>query len=138
MNSVQSGGGSNLIEAVQQKGCSLYHEPGGEEAIRRIVEIFYDIVEQDQEAAELHLLHRRGHGIAHSREEQFNYLSGFFGGPSYYVQKHGHSRLKEIHEHVEIGPELRDLWLKSNAHVVLGESLTTRCKLRFTQGRVND
>ncbi|GAA2879487.1 hemoglobin [Aminobacter niigataensis] len=100
------------MNEVVQKGRSLYHELGGEEAIRRLVEIFYDIVEQDEEAAELHLLHRRGHGVAHSREEQFNYLCGFFGGPSYYVQKHGHSRLKEIHEHVAIGPELRDLWLK--------------------------
>jgi len=92
-------------------GRSLYLEIGGEDVIRRLVETFYDIVEQDEDAASLHVLHLRGHGVAHSREEQFNYLCGFFGGPSYYVQKHGHSRLKEIHEHVEIGPELRDLWL---------------------------
>lgn len=101
-----------LNESLQPKGRSLYLEIGGEEAIRRLVEIFYDIVEQDEDAAPLHVLHLRGHGVAHSREEQFNYLCGFFGGPSYYVQKHGHSRLKEIHQHVEIGPELRDLWLK--------------------------
>lgn len=79
--------------------------------MRRLVDAFYDIVEQDADAAPLHLLHLRGHGVAHSREEQFNYLCGFFGGPAYYIQKHGHSRLKDIHAHVEIGPELRDLWL---------------------------
>ena len=101
-----------MTDPLQPKGRSLYAELGGEEAIRRLVEAFYDIVEQDEEAAPLHLLHLRGHGVAHSREEQFNYLCGFFGGPSYYVMRHGHSRLKEIHQHVEIGPELRDLWLK--------------------------
>lgn len=98
--------------SLQPQGRSLYNDLGGEEAIQRLVEAFYDIVEQEDAAAPLHLLHLRGHGVAHSRQEQFNYLSGFFGGPSYYVQKHGHSRLKEIHEHVPIGPEMRDLWLE--------------------------
>jgi hemoglobin len=101
-----------LNEGLRPGARSLYLELGGEEMIRLVVETFYDIVEQDEDAAPLHLLHLRGHGVAHSREEQFNYLCGFFGGPSYYVQKHGHSRLKEIHEHLDIGPELRDLWLK--------------------------
>jgi hemoglobin len=113
-------------EAVQHKGRSLYLELGGEDAIRRLVEIFYDIVEQDEAAAELHLLHRRGHGVAHSREEQFSYLSGFFGGPSYYVQKHGHSRLKEIHAHVAIGTELRDLWLRCMRQAVEKAGLPER------------
>jgi hemoglobin len=93
------------------KSYRLYKALGDEEGLRRLVETFYDIVEQDPEAAELHLLHRRGHGVAHSREEQFNYLSGFFGGPNRYVLKHGHSRLVEIHEHVPIGPRMRDIWL---------------------------
>ncbi|WP_269931105.1 group II truncated hemoglobin [Aminobacter sp. HY435] len=101
-----------MNDALQPRRPSLFVELGGEEAIRKLVEVFYDIVEQDEDARPLHVLHLRGHGVAHSREEQFNYLCGFFGGPSYYVQKHGHSRLKEIHEHVEIGPDLRDLWLK--------------------------
>lgn len=90
---------------------SLYEQIGGEVELRALVETFYDIIEQDDDAKELHLLHRRGFGVAHSREEQFNYLSGFFGGPQYYVMQHGHSRLKEIHEHVPIGPGMRDLWL---------------------------
>jgi hemoglobin len=96
---------------VTAKSYRLYKELGEEEGIRTLVETFYDIIEQDPEAAELHLLHMRGQGVAHSREEQFNYLSGFFGGPSRYVLKHGHSRLVEIHEHVPIGPKMRDLWL---------------------------
>ncbi|MFU0506295.1 globin domain-containing protein [Pseudaminobacter sp. NGMCC 1.201702] len=106
---------------------SLYLELGGEETVGRIVELFYDVVEQAEDAAPLHLLHLRGHGIAHSREEQFNYLCGFFGGPSYYVQKHGHSRLKEIHEHIEIGPDLRDLWLRCMRRAVESAGLSQRC-----------
>lgn len=91
---------------------SVFDGIGGEGGIRHLVEIFYDIIEQEEFARELHLLHLRGFGVAHSREEQFNYLCGFFGGPPRYVLKHGHARLKEIHEHVPIGPEMRDVWLR--------------------------
>jgi hemoglobin len=58
------------------------------------------------------MLHLQGAGVARAREEQFNYLCGSFGGPEYYVMKHRHSRLNEIHAHVAVGPEMRDLWLK--------------------------
>ncbi len=102
----------------QARKQSLYEQIGGEVELRALVEAFYDIIEQDDDAKELHLLHQRGFGVAHSREEQFNYLSGFFGGPQYYVMQHGHSRLKEIHEHVPIGPEMRDLWLTCMARAI--------------------
>lgn len=90
---------------------SLYDELGGEDVVEALVEHFYDIIEQDEEAAELHLLHMRGHGVAHSRVEQFMFMSGFFGGPQLYVQRHGTGSLRQIHEHVPIGPKMRDLWL---------------------------
>ena len=98
--------------SAEQARISAYERLGGDDGVRALVEAFYDIIEQEEYAAELHLLHRRGFGVAHSRDEQFNYLSGFFGGPQRYVMKHGHARLKEIHEHVPIGPEMRDLWLR--------------------------
>ena len=97
---------------AEQKKQSLHEKLGGDEGIRILVKEFYDIIEQDEDARALHLLHLQGAGVAHSRAEQFNYLCGFFGGPQYYVMKHRHSRLKEIHEHVPIGPDMRDLWLK--------------------------
>lgn len=95
-----------------QKKQSIFEQLGGEKAIRALVKEFYDIVEQDPDARELHLLHLQGAGVANSREEQFNYLCGFFGGPQYYVMKHRHARLKEIHAHVPIGSDMRDLWLQ--------------------------
>lgn len=58
------------------------------------------------------LLHLRGNGIAHSRVEQFNFLSGFLGGPKLYVEKHGYSNVRSIHEHVEINSEAKEIWLK--------------------------
>ncbi|VTZ27773.1 Globin [Methylocella tundrae] len=116
---------------------SLYEKMGGEEEIRRLVETFYDIVETDPEAKELHLLHLRGHGVAHSRIEQFNFLSGFLGGPQYYVQKYGHAHLREMHAHVPIGRKERDLWLacmtKAIAKVGLGSQTADRLMRHFTR-----
>ena len=103
---------------------SLYEAIAEDDGLSRLVRAFYDIIEQAPEAQELHLLHRRGHGIAHSRIEQFDYLSGFLGGPQHYVQRHGHSRLREIHDHVPIGPDMRDLWLKCMMKAVAVAGIT--------------
>jgi hemoglobin len=93
-------------------GSSLYDLVGAERGLRNLVETFYDIVEFEPEGHVLLILHMRGHGVAHSRIEQFDFLSGFFGGPRLYVERHGHSDVRYMHEHVEITPEARDAWLK--------------------------
>jgi hemoglobin len=53
-----------------------------------------------------------GHGLAHTREEQFDFLCGFFGGRSYYKEKHRHMDVKLIHEHIPITTEDAENWLK--------------------------
>ncbi|CAN1724254.1 hemoglobin [Hyphomicrobium sp. 1Nfss2.1] len=94
------------------RGPSLYDLVGGEEGLRNLVETFYNIVEFEPEGQALHVLHLRGHGVAHSRIEQLNFLSGFLGGPKLYTQKWGHSNVREMHEHVEINAEAKDAWLR--------------------------
>ncbi|MDF3607102.1 group II truncated hemoglobin [Paracoccus sp. DMF-8] len=125
-----------MLIAAQHKQ-SLFHQIGGEDGVRALVETFYDIIEQDADAAPLLRLHQQGHGVAHSRAEQFNYLCGFFGGPQYYVMKHRHARLREIHEHVPIGPEMRDLWLdcmrKAIDQRAIAPALATQLMNHFTR-----
>lgn len=91
---------------------SLYDLVGGEAGVLNLVKVFYDIVEAEPFAHKLLLLHLRGNGLAHSRVEQFNFLSGFLGGPRLYVEKHGHSNVRTMHEHVEINAESKDIWLE--------------------------
>lgn len=93
----------------------LYESVGGEDGLRKLVETFYDIVEFEADGRVLHILHLRGHGVAHSRIEQLNFLSGFLGGPRLYVEKYGHSDVREMHAHVEIDAGARDAWLKCMA-----------------------
>lgn len=92
--------------------CAL-DEIGGEDVLRELVEHFYDIMETDPEVYSLHRLHFRGHGLAHTRQTQFEFLSGFMGGRAYYRERFGHMNLREIHEHVPIREADADLWLKT-------------------------
>src|SRR4051794_16216653 len=96
---------------------SLY-ERIGEEKLRSLVENFYDEIERNPAAEDLHLLHLRGHGVRHSRVEQFNFLSGFFGGPKLYVEKFGHANLRTIPDHMKIDASLRQPWLECMSRAV--------------------
>ena len=91
---------------------STLDELGGEDALRALVERFYDLVETDPRGENLKLLHLRGHGVAHSRLEQFDFLSGFLGGPRYYAERHGHMDVRQIHAHVPISQEVAETWLE--------------------------
>lgn len=97
---------------------SLYDEVGGEDGLRRLIETFYDIIEYEPEGKRLHLLHLRGHGVAHSRIEQLNFLVQFLGGPRLYSEKHGHVNVRQMHEHVEIDAASRDDWLNCMSEAI--------------------
>ncbi|MEJ6389418.1 group II truncated hemoglobin [Gymnodinialimonas ulvae] len=84
---------------------------GGEDALYRLVTRFYDLLESDPALYPLHRLHLRGHGLNHTRSEQFNFLSGFLGGRRHYHEKHGHMDLREIHAHVPIRDADAQMWL---------------------------
>jgi hemoglobin len=56
-------------------------------------------------------MHLKGHGPAHVRPEQFNFLCGFFGGRRYDHERHGHMNLREIHAHLEIRRQDAEDWL---------------------------
>jgi hemoglobin len=90
---------------------SLYNLIGGEAAIRELVESFYDLVEIDPDGEPVHVLHLRGHGVNHLRRAQFEFLSGFFGGPKLYIARTGHSNMRMMHEHVPISQVEVDSWL---------------------------
>ena len=84
---------------------------GGEARLRELVEAFYDLIETLPEGSNLRRLHARGHGVAHTRVEQFNFLSGFMGGRAYYKEKHGHMDVKLMHAHVPIRQADAENWL---------------------------
>lgn len=91
---------------------SMLDQIGGEPSLKELVGHFYDLVEELPEGAQIRFLHMEGHGLAHTREEQFEFLCGFFGGRAYYKEKHRHMDVKLIHEHIPIYTEDAENWLK--------------------------
>ena len=111
---------------------------GGESALKRLVEHFYDLVEARPEGAQIVRLHMDGHGLAATRAEQVDFLCGFFGGRQHYKERHGHMNVKLIHEHIPIMAEDAEDWLAlmDRALADLGHSGAHFERVRVTLRRV--
>ncbi|MDX5351368.1 MAG: group II truncated hemoglobin [Paracoccaceae bacterium] len=84
---------------------------GGEAKVHQLVNHFYDLIETLPQGRTIMEMHLKGHGLAHVRPEQFDFLCGFFGGRRYYHEHHGHMNLREIHAQVEIRLQDAEDWL---------------------------
>ena len=98
---------------------SLYELVGGETGLRELVERFYDLIDSAPKAAQIRALHPKS--LKQSREKFFMFLSGWTGGPSLYIEKFGHPRLKMRHVPFSIGKVERDQWVWC-MHKALDES----------------
>ena len=98
----------------------------------------YDLMETMPEAAQIHRLHFRGHGIDHTRKQQVDFMIGFMGGRQYYMEKHRHMNVKEIHAHVPIEMQDAEDWLAlmDRALAELGHTGAHIERLRATFRRV--
>ncbi|MEO6609398.1 MAG: group II truncated hemoglobin, partial [Aestuariivirga sp.] len=91
--------------------------------VKNLVKVFYDLVESDPAGSPLVAMHNLGHGIAHAREAQFEFLSGFLGGPQLYFEHYRHSNVRTAHAHLKIGFVERDAWLTCMQKALHGISI---------------
>lgn len=82
---------------------------GGEVAVRRLVDRFYDLMDSLPEAREVRGLHPPS--LDASRDKLAWFLIGWLGGPPVYVEKFGHPRLRARHLPFPIGVQTRDQWM---------------------------
>ena len=92
---------------------SPYQELGGREVVSRLVERFYDLMEQTEpELTALHEVDAAGKISRRNRDRFGLFLLGWLGGPDDYVQQNGHPRLRMRHGRVPIDTAQRDAWLR--------------------------
>lgn len=85
-----------------------YEALGGDEPVRRLVDAFYDIVEEESPVLRAML----PRNTSTSRQKLYEYLSGWLGGPPLYTEKRGHPRLRMRHMPFSIGPEEAEEWMR--------------------------
>lgn len=88
---------------------SIYEYLGGESTVRSLAFRFYDLMDTLEEAKELRAIHPSS--LETSKEKFFDFLSGWFGGPPRYIEKHGHPRLRMRHMPFHIDKKARDAWM---------------------------
>ncbi len=98
-----------MSDNADDGSVSLYEAIGGEEAIRRLVGRFYDLMDTLPEAKACRDIHPPS--LEGSRQKLFEYLTGWLGGPPLYTTKYGHPRLRSRHLHAPIGPDEITGWL---------------------------
>jgi hemoglobin len=84
-------------------------EPEATHKIREIVEAFYDVMDSDEKAKTIRLMHPED--LTSSREKLFMFLTGWTGGPQLYTERYGHPFLRRRHLPFKIGEEERDQWI---------------------------
>jgi hemoglobin len=108
---------------------------GGEAALRALVERFYDLMELEPQYAAIRRLHAPN--LSSAREKLFLFLSGWLGGPSLYIERHGHPMLRARHLPFAIGITERDQWMAcmslAMADVGVAGELQARLRQAFFQ-----
>lgn len=122
-----------LIEEEFVNSPTFYDQLGGGEGVRQIVDRFYDLMSELPETKTILDLHPQD--LTESRDKLFKFLSGFFGGPSLYIEQYGHPRLRARHLPFPIGEAERDQWLlcmnRAIDELVADPMLVTQLKMSF-------
>ena len=112
-----------------------YDLAGGEPVVQKLVDRFYDLMDQDPDYYAIRKLHPPT--LDGSREKLFKFLMGWLGGPPLYEQEYGHPQLRARHLPFAIASTERDQWMNcmttAMADVGLDEGLRKRLVQSFFQ-----
>ena len=97
------------IEEPTKDGQTPYQLLGGEAVVRRLVDTFYDQMDEDPDFFGIRKLHPAS--LTSSREKLYMFLTGWLGGPPLYTSEFGHPRLRARHLPFAIGEAERDQWM---------------------------
>ena len=88
---------------------SPFNSIGGLAGVRKLVDRFYDLMDEKTAAAIIRDMHPQS--LEGSRQKLYEFLCGFLGGPALYIEKHGHPRLRMRHAGFAIDESARDNWI---------------------------
>ena len=108
---------------------------GGADAVRTLVDRFYDLMDLEPRYAGLRALHPST--LDGSRDKLYWFLSGWLGGPDLYQQRFGHPRLRARHLPYVIGIAERDQWMACMGQAMQECGLESALQERLTAAFAN-
>jgi hemoglobin len=90
-------------------GSASFDAAGGEAAIRRLVDVFFDRMAADPRFLTIHAMHPDDNEM--SRDKLSRFLCGWLGGPKRFQEKYGSISLPVAHQHLAVTEVERDQWL---------------------------
>lgn len=90
-------------------GDASYQAAGGLEGLRRLVDDFYRLMDQDPAAAPVRQMHPAD--LAGSRDKLACFLSGWLGGPRLYAERYGSIGIPSFHAQWPIDAQHAAIWL---------------------------
>ena len=108
-----------------------YVRLGGAEAVRALVDRFYDLMDLEAAYADLRRVH--GSDLGSARDKLAWFLSGWLGGPDLYIERFGHPRLRARHLPFSIGVVERDQWLACMNQAMEEEGVDEDLRVRLVQ-----
>lgn len=112
---------------------TFYDQIGGADAVRELVDRFYDYMDSEPQARQVRAMHAKSLRV--SRDKLFLFLSGWLGGPDLYVQRYGHPMLRRRHLPFAIGQAERDQWMhcmrRALADMAIDPALRSRIEGAF-------
>jgi hemoglobin len=91
-----------------------YKAAGKLDGIRRLVDSFYDYMDNLEEAKIIKAMHTND--LTVTKDKLTCFLSGWLGGPRLYSEKYGSISIPMIHKHLSVASADRDAWLLCMKH----------------------
>jgi hemoglobin len=121
----------NPTETAESAADTPYVRLGGDAAVRALVDRFYDLMDLEPGYAHLRAVH--GNDLTHARDKLYWFLSGWLGGPSLYIERYGHPRLRARHLPFSIGQVERDQWMECMNQAMVEQGVDEALRQRLVQ-----
>jgi hemoglobin len=101
------------VAYVHAPSDTPFERLGGAEAVRALVEHFYDaMTDLEPELARLHPCDAEGRVARASRDRFALFFIGWLGGPQDYTAQHGHPMLRMRHAAVPVDGAMAGAWMR--------------------------
>ena len=99
----------DLAPRAYGEGDATHRALGGVDAIRDLVEKFYEEMDSLPEAQRIRKMHPKD--LTVSIDKLARFLSGWTGGPKLFSEKYGPIKIPMAHKHLPVDEPERDAWL---------------------------